>query len=173
MDQIDFDKVGMEPHFVQEESKASRSSDLDKSLDIRDLEFHINRQTITSKIRNTVIVEDHIGSQIQETVMITPECENISEQLFKEIVVEKKQFQNNKAQIWIPKAIGIISMKPFYDFFSKILIDLYFTMFYDQNYMDTKNQTFLLEQFVKQLVDGFPPYTPGLKIHYKLNSKFL
>ena len=31
-------------------------------------------------------------------------------------------------KIWIPKAIGIISTFPYYDFFSLVLVDLYLTM---------------------------------------------
>jgi len=35
-----------------------------------------------------------------------------------------------------------------------------------------KGQKFIVEQFVKHLVDGFPPHLDGLKIHYELNSKY-
>jgi hypothetical protein len=82
----------------------------------------------------SVIKQDYIRStQIQEKVSITPESEKISKEFFKEVVIDERQqnITKTKEQIWIPKAIGIISMKPFYEFFSKILIDLWFTMFFD------------------------------------------
>jgi hypothetical protein len=39
------------------------------------------------------------------------------------------------------------------------LLDLYFTVIHDQeNSTSEQKQSFLIEQFVKELVDGLPPY---------------
>ncbi len=38
---------------------------------------------------------------------------------------------NDERTIWIPKAIGFISVNPFYDFLGMILVDLYYTIFWD------------------------------------------
>jgi len=60
----------------------------------------------------------------------------------------------------------VVSCNPYYDFFSKILIDLWFTLFMDptEEAEGDKLSPFTVEQFVKQLVDGMPPNHPGLKI---------
>jgi len=47
-----------------------------------------------------------------------------------------------KEHIWIPKAICLVSTLPYYDFFTNVLIDLYFTVFHDHcNKEDAKNFT--------------------------------
>ena len=37
----------------------------------------------------------------------------------------------NTHAIWIPKAIGFIAIHPFYDFMGQILLDLFYTIFWD------------------------------------------
>jgi hypothetical protein len=37
-----------------------------------------------------------------------------------------------KEKIWIPKAICLISTQPYFDFFTIILNDLYFSCFHDE-----------------------------------------
>ena len=89
---------------------------------------------------------------------------------------ERKPNSKPKKRIWIPKAICIISEYPFYDFFSGILLDLYFTLFHDlrdEKSAQYQNQSFMLEQFVRKLVYGLPPYTKGLTIEYQLMSRYL
>lgn len=36
-----------------------------------------------------------------------------------------------------------------------------------------QKQKFMVEQYVKHLVDGLPPYAKGLKIKYNIMSKYL
>lgn len=67
-------------------------------------------------------------------------------------------------KIWLPKGICLISVNPYYDFFSQILIDIWFTLFVDKQSQDGSSQRFIVEQLVKQLVDGMPPTTPGIDI---------
>ena len=86
--------------------------------------------------------------------------EQISPELFDEIVIEdvikrsfgerflknndkkyqtesgsKDQISNLNKKIWIPKAIGVVSTNPYYEFFSNILLDIYFTMIIDPENM--------------------------------------
>lgn len=78
-----------------------------------------------------------------------------------------------KETIWIPKAIGFISVNPFYDFLSMILVDLYFTIFWDISEkspdsglgpvaLQQQKQNFLIEQHIKQVVDGMCPLYEGI-----------
>lgn len=77
-------------------------------------------------------------------------------------------------KIWIPKAICLISTYPFYDFMSGILLDLFYTVFHDYDHQKLEQkQKFMVEQYVKHLVDGLPPYAKGLKIRYKIMSQYL
>ena len=47
-------------------------------------------------------------------------------------------------------------------------------MFHDMSHANPpQKQAFMLEQIVKQIVDGMPPSTKGLKVRYKINSKAL
>jgi hypothetical protein len=39
---------------------------------------------------------------------------------------------STQKKIWIPKAIGVVSTNPYYEFFGNILVDIYFTLIYDQ-----------------------------------------
>jgi len=52
-------------------------------------------------------------------------------------------------QIWIPKAICLISVNPYFDFFSQILVDLWFTLFVDTQTLGVAKQKFMVEQMVK------------------------
>lgn len=66
--------------------------------------------------------------------------EDISRDLLEELIVRDQHNSNfdipvlcDSDKIWIPKAICMISTYPFYDFMSGILIDLYYTVFYDND----------------------------------------
>lgn len=81
--------------------------------------------------------------------------ENISDELFNELVIPHKVSEENslhddkKMHIWIPKGICLISENPYYDFFSTILVDLWFTLFVDKQSTSQSKQRFIVEQFVK------------------------
>ena len=123
-------------------------------------------------------------------VVLTPDTEQVSEEFFKKIcnsnelserptarstVIIDGDSDASSKQIWIPKAICLISqINPYYDFFASVLVDLYYTVFHDFDCCESQqNQTFLLEQYVKQLVDGMPPNIKGLKMKFKVNSRAL
>jgi len=88
-----------------------------------------------------------------------------------------------KETIWIPKAIGFISVNPFYDFLGMILVDLYYTIFWDISEkteesmgaiaLQQQKQNFLIEQHIKQVVDGMCPLYEGIQIQYNLKSELL
>ena len=80
-------------------------------------------------------------SQIQEQteLQINSKEEDVSRNLLEELIVQdvKSSAANDipeveTSKIWIPKAICLISTYPFYDFMSGILLDLYYTVFYDE-----------------------------------------
>ena len=73
-----------------------------------------------------------------QVVISTPESENISPDFYKHVCFnsfapksDEEKKNSDECQIWIPKAICIVSIHPFYEFFSKILLDLWFTLFVD------------------------------------------
>jgi hypothetical protein len=67
-----------------------------------------------------------------------PEKEGISQSLYDHLLLSKdpkniydqSRIGDNKKRIWLPKAICIVSYYPYFDFFSQILIDIWFTLFY-------------------------------------------
>lgn len=81
---------------------------------------------------------DYESWKKKEAQRATPYTEDISESLFGHLVFNSKQDQliidddEERMQIWIPKGICLISVNPFYDFFSQILIDIWFTLFVDR-----------------------------------------
>ena len=65
--------------------------------------------------------------------------------------IQNRGGKNKNMKIWIPKAIAIVSENPHFEFFGKILQDLWFTLFRDSDpTLDPKRrQNFIVEQFIK------------------------
>ena len=121
-------------------------------------------ESATSDLKTTVIDKNHFGPDDKKTKLnikkeeeskvnqiidlpIAYDEEGISYVLLWEAVgigkKSKNQYENTK--IWIPKAICLISCFPYYDFFTTILIDLYYTMFHNMgNANPPKKQAFML-----------------------------
>lgn len=59
-----------------------------------------------------------------------------------------KKEDGEQESIWIPKAIAIVSTNPYFEFFSQILVDLWFALFKDK-----EHEKYLAESLVRQLVD--------------------
>ena len=60
------------------------------------------------------------------------EREKISQDLFKKHYKDEvPQIKNSQKQIWLPKAIGIMSENNYMEFFAEILIDLWCSLFKD------------------------------------------
>ena len=104
--------------------------------------------------------------------MITNHASLVGEKQLKMLdknVLEKLgvKLSPTKKQIWIPKAIGIVSTNPYYEFFGSILLDIWFTLIYDGQSsagLPNRGVPFPFEHIVKQLVHQLPPNERGLRI---------
>jgi hypothetical protein len=71
------------------------------------------------------------------------------------------------------KAICLVSLSPYFDFFADILNDTWFTFFNHDPSTQNTGSSLTFEQHVKRLVDDFPPNYPGLEMKYEVMSPYL